>query len=202
MSSIFGGPRAAEMLQRGQQRLDTEIYRLTRGRHTIASIGAGFNVVLLTTIGAKSKQPRQVVLAALRYDGGYLVIGSNFGRQHHPAWVHNLRANPDVLAEMGGFAAQARHRIKGGRAGASVGVRDRHLPGFRELQTQGCAPGDPAVRAPPDHPARSARTLVIADETAICSVMCRLRAYFPLDQRSSPSTRQDGQLEYFGRGAE
>lgn len=35
-------------------------------------------------------------------DGGWYVIGSNFGRTHHPAWAGNLIATPEAMVSFGG----------------------------------------------------------------------------------------------------
>jgi deazaflavin-dependent oxidoreductase (nitroreductase family) len=69
------------------------IYRLTGGR-----IG-GKNIVLLTTIGKKSKQPRTKPVFHLKEGTSYFVFASAGGREKNPAWYANLTANPKVTAE-------------------------------------------------------------------------------------------------------
>jgi deazaflavin-dependent oxidoreductase (nitroreductase family) len=59
------------------------------------------NLLLLTTTGAKSRQPRVSPLAYFRIDGKLIVIGSFAGAPVNPAWVHNLRANPRAHVEVG-----------------------------------------------------------------------------------------------------
>ena len=61
----------------------------------------GADLLLLTTTGAKSGQPRTSPLAYQRIDGKLLIIGSYRGADIHPAWVHNLRANPQAHIEVG-----------------------------------------------------------------------------------------------------
>ena len=61
----------------------------------------GANLLLLTTTGAKSGQPRVSPLAYFRIDGKLVVIGSYAGADVHPAWVHNLRAHPSAHIEVG-----------------------------------------------------------------------------------------------------
>ncbi|MEZ0365750.1 nitroreductase family deazaflavin-dependent oxidoreductase [Mycobacterium sp. pUA109] len=62
---------------------------------------AGADLLLLTTTGAKSGQPRVTPLAYLRIDGKLIIIGSYAGADIHPAWVHNLRAHPRAHVEIG-----------------------------------------------------------------------------------------------------
>jgi deazaflavin-dependent oxidoreductase (nitroreductase family) len=61
----------------------------------------GADLLLLTTTGAKSGQPRVSPLAYFRIDGKLLIIGSFAGADINPAWVHNLRANPSAHVEFG-----------------------------------------------------------------------------------------------------
>jgi deazaflavin-dependent oxidoreductase (nitroreductase family) len=74
--------------------LDKPVYRLTRGRHTFASLVSGLPVVMLTTTGKRSGRPRTVPLLGLPTPRGMAVIASNFGQHDHPAWYYNLRADP------------------------------------------------------------------------------------------------------------
>jgi deazaflavin-dependent oxidoreductase (nitroreductase family) len=58
-------------------------------------------LLLLTTTGAKSGQPRVSPLAHLTVDGKTIIIGSYAGADINPAWVHNLRADPRAHIEVG-----------------------------------------------------------------------------------------------------
>jgi len=62
---------------------------------------AGADLLLLTTTGAKSGQPRLAPLAYLTIDGKMIIIGSKAGADTNPDWVHNLRANPRAHIEVG-----------------------------------------------------------------------------------------------------
>ena len=53
----------------------------------------GATLLLLTTTGAKSGQPRLAPLAYFTIDGKLIIIGSKAGADTNPDWVHNLRAN-------------------------------------------------------------------------------------------------------------
>ncbi|NUP41487.1 MAG: nitroreductase family deazaflavin-dependent oxidoreductase [Streptomyces sp.] len=74
--------------------LDKAVHRLTRGKYLLsAQMLPG---VILTSTGARSGLPRRTPLACMPEEGGWLLIGSNFGRTDHPAWTHNLLARPDA----------------------------------------------------------------------------------------------------------
>lgn len=62
---------------------------------------AGAELLLLTTTGAKSGQPRLSPLAYLRIDGKLIIIGSFAGADVNPGWVHNLRTNASAHVEIG-----------------------------------------------------------------------------------------------------
>jgi deazaflavin-dependent oxidoreductase (nitroreductase family) len=90
-----GGP-GTWLFARAAHRIDRPVHRLTRGRHTFASLVSGMPVVMLTTTGAKSGRTRTVPLLGIPTDGAVAIIGSNFGQRRHPAWYYNLRAQPEA----------------------------------------------------------------------------------------------------------
>ena len=61
----------------------------------------GGTLLLLHTTGAKSGKSRLSPLAYLMIDGKMIIVGSYAGAPKHPAWVHNLRANPKAYIEIG-----------------------------------------------------------------------------------------------------
>jgi deazaflavin-dependent oxidoreductase (nitroreductase family) len=61
----------------------------------------GANLLLLTSTGAKSGEPRVSPLAYFRIDDKLIIIGSFAGSDVNPAWVHNLRAHPSARVEIG-----------------------------------------------------------------------------------------------------
>jgi deazaflavin-dependent oxidoreductase (nitroreductase family) len=101
------GP-GAWVFARVLHRLDRPVYRVTRGRHTVASLLSGLPVVVLTTTGARSGRPRTVPLLGLPTPGGMAVIASNFGQHAHPSWYHNLRADPRCRLSVGGRSERVR----------------------------------------------------------------------------------------------
>src|SRR3954471_19520863 len=93
-----------------QRPLDERVYRLTRGRATLSSVLAGLPVVMLTTTGARSGAPRTVPLVAVPDGDRLIVVASNYGGAHHPAWYHNLRAHPRATVSVRGQVREVEAR--------------------------------------------------------------------------------------------
>ena len=58
-------------------------------------------MVVLTSLGAKSGERREVPLAYFTDGDDVILIASNYGSTRHPAWYHNLRANPKCELHIG-----------------------------------------------------------------------------------------------------
>ena len=67
--------------------------KLTAYKYTLSEF-AGWNIIQLTTIGAKTNQPRTTPLVGLLDDEKIVLIATSFGREHNPGWYYNLKANP------------------------------------------------------------------------------------------------------------
>ena len=80
----------------------------------------GASILLMTTTGAKTGRPRTAFLGYHLDGGRYIVVGSNQGRDEHPAWLENVRKNPIVTVEVGTETFQARATI-------TEGAERRHL---------------------------------------------------------------------------
>ena len=94
------------------------------------------NVLLLTTIGARSGQPRLSPLVFTRDGDRYVIAASMGGAPKNPAWFHNLVANPKVTVEVGAEKFEATATVVADRA-----ERDRlydgmiaHAEGFADYQ--------------------------------------------------------------------
>ncbi|TDD27715.1 nitroreductase family deazaflavin-dependent oxidoreductase [Actinomadura sp. KC06] len=77
--------------------IDRTLHRLTGGRFLLGQLLVPS--LVLTTTGAVSGLPRRTPLACLPEqmpDGGWYVVGSNFGREKHPAWTGNLLKHPEA----------------------------------------------------------------------------------------------------------
>ncbi len=78
---------------------DTFLLRISGGRLDFTR-AAGLPVIELTTTGAKSGLPRTHPLAGYPDGDKYVLVASNFGRKRHPAWYHNLKANPECTVKV------------------------------------------------------------------------------------------------------
>jgi deazaflavin-dependent oxidoreductase (nitroreductase family) len=76
-------------------------------------------LLLLHTTGARSGQERVSPLAYRRDGDKLLVFGTRGGAPKHPAWYHNVRANPRVTVEVGNERFDANARV------ADADERDR-----------------------------------------------------------------------------
>jgi len=95
----------AQLSARVMHHLDKLVLRLSNGRSTAASLLTGLPILTLTTIGAKSGQPRTTPLVAIPFGESQLVIiASNWGQQKHPAWYYNILAHPQVTVMQNGRA--------------------------------------------------------------------------------------------------
>jgi len=76
-------------------RVDLLAHRLTGGR--VVPTRLFMRTVVVTCTGHRSGLPRSTPLVAHRdADGSFLVVASNFGQRHDPAWVANLTAHPEA----------------------------------------------------------------------------------------------------------
>lgn len=78
------------------------IWNLSGGRLGRRVVGMGMPVVELVTIGRKSGQERQILITYVEHAGTPAIIGTNAGRDADPAWVKNLRVNPEARARWDG----------------------------------------------------------------------------------------------------
>jgi deazaflavin-dependent oxidoreductase (nitroreductase family) len=94
VQKVAGSPLFAKVAPPIITPLDRIVHKLSGGRF-IMSRGL-VPTVVLTTTGAKTGQPRIVPLACCPDGDVIYLVGSNFGRENHPAWSGNLIKNPDA----------------------------------------------------------------------------------------------------------
>jgi deazaflavin-dependent oxidoreductase (nitroreductase family) len=95
----------------------------------------GMPLLLLHTVGAKSGQPRINPVAAFDIDGKLLIVGSYNGADADPAWLYNLRAQPNAHIEIGADAydVAARELPRDERDAVYPRIVEK-APGFGEYQ--------------------------------------------------------------------
>ena len=93
-------------------------------------------IVLLHTTGAKTGQERVTPLVAQPLEGGrYAIFASMGGAPTHPAWFHNLRANPRVTYEVGTRTVRATARVTTGEERERIWSKQkRDRPNFAEYE--------------------------------------------------------------------
>lgn len=80
-------------------RLHRWAYRVTGG--ALVGTSGRMPVLLLTTTGRRSGEPRTQVLSYLRDGDSYVLVASHFGRDWNPAWYLNLVARPRASIQIG-----------------------------------------------------------------------------------------------------
>ncbi|WP_420114655.1 nitroreductase family deazaflavin-dependent oxidoreductase [Pseudactinotalea sp.] len=71
----------------------------------------GRPVVVVEILGAKSGLWRKVPLMRVEHDGVYVAVASKGGAPEHPAWFHNITANPEVTVQDGTETHEAHARL-------------------------------------------------------------------------------------------
>jgi F420H(2)-dependent quinone reductase len=79
-------------------------------------------MLLLDHVGAKSGSKRTAPLLYFRDGEDLVLVASKGGFPKHPAWYHNLMANPDTTVQVGGERREVHARV------ASPEERERLWP--------------------------------------------------------------------------
>lgn len=93
---MAASPRFARVAPKVVPKVDRFLSRISGGR-LMSSAWVVPSMVLVTT-GAKSGEQRETPLATVPLGDGFYVVGSNYGREAHPAWTYNLLAHPEATA--------------------------------------------------------------------------------------------------------
>ncbi len=96
----------------------------------------GFPLLILTSTGAKSGAERVSLIAYFDIDGKNYIVGSAAGRDQSPAWVFNIRANPDVTVEIGADPPRGvvAHELPRDERDRIYGIVVERAPGFAEYE--------------------------------------------------------------------
>ena len=95
----------------------------------------GRKLLILTTKGAKSGEPRTAVLAYRNDGDGWSIAASKGGAPSHPAWLRNIEAHPDdVTIEVNNevFPVRARIETEGPERDRLWEAHVDEMPGFGE----------------------------------------------------------------------
>ena len=151
MRTLAATKVGAALLRPTANHLDQLVSRLTGGRRNFTGIVTGVPAVILTTTGAKSGEPRTVAVYGIPHPDGLALIASNWGGAKHPAWYHNLKANPEATVSMEGDTWHATARP------ATPGERDEIwakgleiYPGLEEVRSAGWRTPNRGVRPQPE----------------------------------------------------
>ena len=108
-------------------------FRANHGR--VGGNFAGAPLLLLHTVGARSRQPRINPMMYLADGDRYLVFASKAGADSNPGWYRNLRANPDVTIEVDDetIAVHATE-LTGVERDEKYRIQSQRYPGFAAYQ--------------------------------------------------------------------
>jgi deazaflavin-dependent oxidoreductase (nitroreductase family) len=113
-------------------KIDPYLMRATGGR-VKSTISAP--TVLLTHTGAKSGRKRTTPLAYFTEGEDVVLIASRGGHREHPAWYHNVSANPDVeLWTKGGGGRYGAREAQGEERQRLWNLATGFYPGFARYQ--------------------------------------------------------------------
>ena len=82
-----------------REQVDT--YEATGGREANTLRDTGIPVIIVTSRGASSGKLRKFALMRVEHEGEYALVASMGGAPNHPAWYHNLVAEPLVMIQDG-----------------------------------------------------------------------------------------------------
>lgn len=117
-----------------QRTLEFNARNIAEFRSSGGKLGGPFDqapVLLLTTIGAKTGQPRTSPMMYLPEGDRIIVFASNEGKDTNPNWYHNLQSNPSAMVELGTdrFDVTATE-ITGAEHDRLYGIQAERYPGF------------------------------------------------------------------------
>lgn len=108
-------------------------FRAHHGR--VGGAFSGAPLLLLHTVGARSRAPRINPMMYLPDRGRYLVFASKAGSDRNPDWYHNLLAHPDAQIEVGDEVHTVHAvALEGDKRDAAFGEQARRYPGFADYQ--------------------------------------------------------------------
>lgn len=115
--------------------LDRLVLRWSNGRYATLSWLTGLPFLILTTTGARSGQPHTVPLIGIPFGDKIILIASNWGKPHSPAWYYNLLVHPTVTVAIGGeTAVYTAHEAHGTEREAGWQAAVGYYPAYETYQ--------------------------------------------------------------------
>ena len=109
-------------------------------RANAGKVGGAFEgapLLLLHTIGARSGKERVNPMMYRDLGGPVAVFASKGGAPTNPDWYHNLRANPEVTAEIGTETRRFRARTATGAERERIWTQQKDdYPGFADYEAK------------------------------------------------------------------
>jgi deazaflavin-dependent oxidoreductase (nitroreductase family) len=109
VGTVAGMATVRDRMNKARDTLFVRVARASKGR-----FGATFGkapILLLTTTGRRSGRSHTRPLIHLVDGDSYVVVASNAGQDHAPAWFHNLVAQPSATVELGGTTIPVRAEV-------------------------------------------------------------------------------------------
>jgi deazaflavin-dependent oxidoreductase (nitroreductase family) len=94
--------------------MDSLIAEIREHGHAVSGPYVGRDALVLTTIGARSGQPRSNPVAFTRDGERFVIAGTNDGADAHAGWYWNAVAHPAVTIEVDRRRSSARARVAEG----------------------------------------------------------------------------------------
>ena len=128
--------------------IDKRLIPATNGR---LSTAPGRPLCVFETVGAKSGKPRRTPLLYASDGEDMVLIASSGGAPKHPAWFHNVRANPDVKVWAGGRRSgdYVAHVTEGEERERLWRIACELYPGYETYQVRAGAREIPVVKLSP-----------------------------------------------------
>lgn len=98
---------------------------------------AGADVLLLTSLGARSGEPRLVPLVYTKDGDRFVIIASKAGLPSNPDWYHNLVKNPEASIEVGEQKLDVRAQLETGEERRRLfDLQAERMPVFKEYEAK------------------------------------------------------------------
>lgn len=99
LAKVLSSSKAAGALRAVVPRTDKALLKVSRGWLNVGLL----STALIKTTGAKSGKVREITTHCMPAGHDLILVGSNWGRDFHPAWYHNMKAHPQVYVTYRGF---------------------------------------------------------------------------------------------------